>query len=62
MAQAQAGAVAIRAAKDSLRKRLKKALAALSDQEKLEQSKNLVRMVARILIHTSCPHNATFIS
>lgn len=48
MAQApsvSAGAAAIRAAKDALRKKLKKALAGLSEQEKLNQSRNLVRMV-----------------
>ena len=45
MAQVPAGATAIRAAKDALRKKLKKALASLSEQEKLEQSKHLVRMV-----------------
>lgn len=40
-----AGATAVRAAKDALRKKLKKALASLSEEEKLKQSKNLVRMV-----------------
>lgn len=45
MAQ-QAGVSAVRVAKDALRKRLKKALASLSEQEKLEQSKKLVRMVS----------------
>lgn len=38
-----AGVNAIRAAKDALRKKLKKALASLSEQEKLEQSKHLVK-------------------
>lgn len=42
MAQVQAG---IRAAKDALRKKLKQALASLTEQEKLDQSKHLVRMV-----------------
>ena len=42
-----AGATAIRAAKDALRKKLKKALASLSEEEKLKQSKNLVRMVKK---------------
>jgi 5-formyltetrahydrofolate cyclo-ligase len=40
------GANAVRAAKDALRKKLKRALASLSDQEKLEQSKHLVRRVS----------------
>lgn len=44
---ASTGATAVRAAKDALRKRLKKALASLSEEEKLEQSKKLVRMVRR---------------
>ena len=38
----------VRAAKDVLRKKLKKALASLSEQEKLEQSKILVRKVHRL--------------
>jgi len=46
MAQAPAaGAAAVRAAKDALRRKLKEALAGLSEQEKLEQSGNLVKMV-----------------
>lgn len=45
MANAATGITAVRAAKDALRKRLKKALSSLSDQEKLEQSRNLVRIV-----------------
>lgn len=40
-----AQACGIRAAKDVLRKKLKRALASLSEQEKLEQSKCLVRKV-----------------
>ncbi len=36
---------AVRAAKDELRKRLKKALRELTEQQKLEQSARLVRMV-----------------
>ena len=43
----------MRAAKDALRKRLKKALAALSEEEKLEQSKKLVRMVRESLAQCS---------
>ena len=54
MAQAHAGATAIRAAKDALRKRLKKALAGLSEQEKLEQSKKLVKMVKVVM---NLPYN-----
>ena len=42
---AGAAAAAIRAAKDALRKKLKKALASLSEEEKIKQSSNLVRMV-----------------
>lgn len=51
MAQVQAG---IRAAKDALRKRLKKALASLTEQEKLDQSKLLVRKVSADCMQCSC--------
>ena len=60
MAQALGGGSAIRAAKDELRKKLKKALSALTEEQKIEQSKHLVGMVslhnwiARVCSSTVC--------
>lgn len=51
---AAAGLNAVRMAKDALRKKLKKALASLSEQDKMEQSKHLIRKVLKTCTKILC--------
>ena len=57
-----ASQTAIRVAKDELRKKLKKALRELTEQQKLEQSAGLIRMVSLIAVTVSVLKSLSILS